>query len=660
MREDTFARRRCTPDDLNELRLPDSPILSTNGDCFAITESAASTGLSYLREMWHISQQHGIRHLDMDKGTSCLLAALSPDESTIASVISSGRENTIGFLNTANFSFTTLCEFDSAISGLNWVDQQRLLVIVDKMPRDETISPGVDSPLRIRWLNYKKDGRSGFIEPISELWLVDSKGNKQLLKGFSQQISFLEVKDQIAYFVLESRHSDVALPKSELWSIDLNQNLAKLVWNSIAPIDAIAITNYSNQIIAIASQFDGIHPPVPRLWLVDSGGNANIMLGSEDLACERSVQGDSHPSGKHRLLCSVPDSDDVIFAATIKGDVALFIASPLDTCPRRITKPGWSAVDFSTPSNGVIIVSLETATSPAELYKVNFDPIDLNDPVPLSNFNNNWLSRVEIVNPEIVNIMGADGHPLTGYLYKPSGKAKAPLLLKIHGGPHLCYGSGFDLETQIAVGSGLCVILPNLRGSSGFGTEFRSLSVGQWGGKDYEDLMTLIDHMTEDQRVDSTQLFIQGASYGGYLTNWTLTRTNKFKAAVSERSVSNLISKYGTSDNGFTTNKLEFGGADLFNDGLDILIDRSPLFHAPNIFTPVLLIHGEKDYRCPIEQSEQLFVALRRLQKEAEFVRFPGESHGLSYSGRPDHRITRMSLISSWFASYTSTDGNSS
>lgn len=593
----------------------------------------------------------------MDQGTSWRLPTLSPDESTIAFVISSSLENKIGFLNTNNFSFKTLCEFDNAISGLNWVDQHRLLVIVDKVPRDETISPGGGSPLRIRWLNYKKDGRLGFLEPISDLWLVDSKGNKRLLESFSQQISILEVKDQIAYFVLESRHSDVALPKSELWSLDLDQNLAKLVWNPIAPIDAITITDYSNQIIAIASQPDGINPPVPRLWLLDGNGNATIMFGSEDLACERSLQGDAHPSGKHRLLCSVPDSDDVIFAATTKGDVALYIASPLDTYSRRITKPGWSVIDFSMPLNGEIIVSAETATSPAELYTVNVDPIDLKDPVAVSSFNKNWLSRVEIVNPEIITIKAADGHPLTGYLYKPNGQVKSPLLLKIHGGPHLCYGSGFDLETQIAVGSGLCVMLPNLRGSSGLGTEFRSLSVGQWGGKDYQDLMMLIDHLTEDQRIDSTQLFIQGASYGGYLTNWTLTRTKKFKAAVSERSISNLISKYGTSDNGFTTNKLEFGGADLFNERLDILIDRSPLFHAPNIFTPMLLIHGEEDYRCPIEQSEQLFVALRRLKKEAEFIRFPGESHGLSYSGRPDHRIARMSLISSWFDSYTDTDG---
>jgi dipeptidyl aminopeptidase/acylaminoacyl peptidase len=193
-----------------------------------------------------------------------------------------------------------------------------------------------------------------------------------------------------------------------------------------------------------------------------------------------------------------------------------------------------------------------------------------------------------------------------------------------------------------------------VRGSAGRGSEFRARSVGEWGRADHDDLMTFVDRAVDTGVADPARLFLTGGSYGGFLTNWTLTRTNRFRAAISERSISNFVSKLGTSDNGFTVNKFELGGADLFDEGIDVLWDRSPLRHTKAITTPLLLIHGENDQRCPIEQSEQLFVALRRLGKVARFVRFPGESHGLATGGRPDHRVTRLELILSWLAEHNS------
>jgi dipeptidyl aminopeptidase/acylaminoacyl peptidase len=177
------------------------------------------------------------------------------------------------------------------------------------------------------------------------------------------------------------------------------------------------------------------------------------------------------------------------------------------------------------------------------------------------------------------------------------------------------------------------VLLPNPRGSAGRGGEFRALTVGEWGGRDHTDLMAFVDGMIETGVADPARLFLTGGSYGGFLTNWTLTRTTRFRAAVTERSISNFLSKLGTSDNGFTVNRYELGGADVFDDGATTLLERSPLRHA-------------------IEQSEQLFVALRRLGRQARFVRFPGESHALATAGRPDHRITRLGMIISWLADH--------
>jgi dipeptidyl aminopeptidase/acylaminoacyl peptidase len=250
-----------------------------------------------------------------------------------------------------------------------------------------------------------------------------------------------------------------------------------------------------------------------------------------------------------------------------------------------------------------------------------------------------------------VTVTARDGVELHGLLFRADDTA-GPLLVRVHGGPHLAWGTVFDLETQALVCAGYRVLLPNPRGSSGRGGEFRALTVGEWGGRDHTDLMAFVDWTTDNGVADPAHLYLTGGSYGGFLTNWTLTRTTRFRAAVSERSISNFLSKFGTSDNGYTVNRFELGGADVFDEGAAALLDRSPLRHAAAITTPLLLIHGEDDYRCPIEQSEQLFVALRRLGVPARLARFPGESHSLATGGRPDHRIARLEMIIDWLAEH--------
>jgi dipeptidyl aminopeptidase/acylaminoacyl peptidase len=303
-------------------------------------------------------------------------------------------------------------------------------------------------------------------------------------------------------------------------------------------------------------------------------------------------------------------------------------------------------VDFDAAA-GSVALSLESATRPTELYL---------DGRAVSDLNSRWAERVRPVAPEAVTVDAPDGLTLPGLLYRaPAGDGA--VLLRVHGGPHLAFGNTFDLETQTQVAAGYHVLVPNMRGSAGFGSRFRALSVGEWGRADHADLMAFADWAVHSGTGDPSRLYLAGGSYGGYLINWTLTRTDRFRAAVSERSVSNLLSKYGTSDNGFTVNRYEFGGLDLFDAGAHELLDRSPLHHADKVTTPLLLVHGERDQRCPIEQSEQLFAALRRLGREVVFVRFPGESHGFTAGGRPDRRIERLKLIIAWLDAHPAAAG---
>ena len=176
--------------------------------------------------------------------------------------------------------------------------------------------------------------------------------------------------------------------------------------------------------------------------------------------------------------------------------------------------------------------------------------------------------------------------------------------------------------------------------------------VGDWGGGDYADVMAVLDEaLRRSPFIDPDRLGVLGGSYGGFLTSWTIGHTDRFKAACSERAVNCQYTMFGTSDIGSSFNVVELGGAMPWED-MARYIERSPLTYAKNIVTPLLILHSEDDLRCPIEQAEQLFVALKKLRREVRFVRFPGENHEMSRSGRPRHRLERFRHILKWFASY--------
>jgi dipeptidyl aminopeptidase/acylaminoacyl peptidase len=370
--------------------------------------------------------------------------------------------------------------------------------------------------------------------------------------------------------------------------------------------------------------------------------------------CERALTGDCRPLGKPALIQPLRGGDEIAFLHTLGHDSALFAGDPAaDSPPRRLTPAGWSVTDFSAGAQGRLAVCLESPVTPTEMYLIDAagEAGSPAEPRRLSAFAQAWARRLGPVAPEDVAVQGPDGTEVRGLLYR-SGPGPRPLLVRLHGGPHMAVGRTFDLETQLMVAAGYSVLAPNMGGSAGRGTAYRKRSVGQWGLADYDEVMAFTDWAIATGIADERRLYLTGGSYGGYLVNWTLTRTNRFRAAISERSVSSLVSKFGTSDNGFTVNRFEFGGADIYDDGIKVLLERSPLLYASAIRTPVLLIHGEIDQRCPIEQSEQLFVALRRLGREAVFLRFPDESHSLATAGRPDRRVARLTAILDWLADH--------
>jgi dipeptidyl aminopeptidase/acylaminoacyl peptidase len=246
----------------------------------------------------------------------------------------------------------------------------------------------------------------------------------------------------------------------------------------------------------------------------------------------------------------------------------------------------------------------------------------------------------------------SDEHTIQGWIVTPPGFDPAkrhPLAVNIHGGPHLQWSPGHPslfLELQTLAARGYVVFFCNPRGSSGYGEAFTAANWKDWGDGPMHDIMRGVDAVLARGFVDEDRLAVTGGSYGGYMTTWIIAHTDRFRAAVAQRGVYNLLSVRNTSDIPLFFD-FEFG-ASPWEDGVK-LWELSPIAHAPNINTPLLIEHSELDYRVPVEQGEQLFQALSVMKKPVEFVRYPREGHELSRSGEPEHRIKRLNRIADWF-----------
>ncbi|MDP2871910.1 MAG: S9 family peptidase [Bacillota bacterium] len=319
--------------------------------------------------------------------------------------------------------------------------------------------------------------------------------------------------------------------------------------------------------------------------------------------------------------------------------LALFAAGPTSPGDIYLAEPAQGAAPPRAPAQTEPLTPLGC---PLRLRPLNFRRLTRHSA---------WAEEADLSRPERVIFPSVEDGRIEGWLMQPAGfdeSARYPAVLEIHGGPHVTYGLAFMHEFQVLCARGFAVFFTNPRGSKGYGEAFAARVVGDWAGIDYQDLMAAADWLEKVPWVDPQRVGVTGGSQGGYLTNFLIGHTTRFAAAVTQRSMSNLYSKYGVSDIGWTGDRWGMGGKDLW-DSEDFIMERSPIRYAPHVRTPVLIIHSEQDLRCPMEQGEQWYVALRRLGVQTEFVRFAGENHELSRSGKPRNRVERLERIAGWF-----------
>ena len=302
-------------------------------------------------------------------------------------------------------------------------------------------------------------------------------------------------------------------------------------------------------------------------------------------------------------------------------------------------------VTFDADEKHIVFVATDL-THPTELFIANADGTGEHK---LTTFNDKLNSEVDWADAERFITKGVGGLDVESWLMKPPGYTptkRYPVVLYIHGGPHSDYNEGWFDEFQSLAGAGFMVLFTNPRGSSGTNTEFTYASRGDWGGRDYDDLMRAVDVVAKRADVDSTRMGVTGGSYGGFMTAWVTTKTHRFKAAETDRMISEWTYWYGASDaQGLTED--EFFGHPWDNQ---IMYDTlSPIRHVKNVKTPTLLVQSEEDFRTPIGDAELWFEALKKQNVPAEFVRYPRSNHDLSRTGEPWLLVDRLSRLRQWF-----------
>ncbi|HEC09154.1 MAG TPA: S9 family peptidase, partial [Acidimicrobiales bacterium] len=262
----------------------------------------------------------------------------------------------------------------------------------------------------------------------------------------------------------------------------------------------------------------------------------------------------------------------------------------------------------------------------------------------------------ELSVPEEFTTRSVDGYEVHGWIIRPPSSAAVevpgPGLLCIHGGPLGQYGWGFFDEFQMYAAAGQVVVGGNPRGSDGYGSAHAAAIVGDMGNLDWNDVQAEADFLAALPEVDPDRLGVMGGSYGGFMTTWAVSHSDRFAVAVSERAVNNWETMWSTSDIGSWFGPV-YLGADNLSD-IEAVRRQSPITHARAITTPTMILHSDEDWRCPPEQAEQLFVLLRRLGVDTRMVRFPGANHDLSRNGRPSQRVERFDLILDWLGQHLS------
>ena len=556
-------------------------------------------------------------------------------------------------------------------------DSKRIAYISARAEVQRTVDRSArgDDPRVIDRIQYKS--RTGFSDNRrTHVWVVevDRPAPLQLTSGafYDHAVGFSPFGDEILFLSNHEPDPD-AFNNSDIFAVDLGGQIRQITQTKGCEYDpvwspdgrSIAYTATKREVTTIDSVAEDAH-----LWVIPAtGGNGRELTLDHD----RRVRDPRWSAdGRSIIYLAGDQGSTTLFRIGVEGGkVSRFsihlwqgeivgsfsdLDSKINTAAAGAALPQpvafqISSFSFSNRSQSIgreisfpFVVTFGTALRPAEVWAGYGSSTPMRR---LSGHNDTLMRSLRLIAPEEITFPSFDGTQIQGWLMRPPGctsDRKCPMILSVHGGPHGMSGWSFNATFQVYAARGYAVLYLNPRGSSGYGQRFSDGTLNEWGGGDYRDLMLGVDEaLRRNAWIDGARMGVTGGSYGGFMTNWIVTQTPRFRAGVAVASVSNLVSFYSTSLYQDLIHA-EFGGFPW--DNFEALWQWSPLRFVRQVQTPVMFIHGELDNDVHITQAEEMYMALKRRGVETLFVRYPREGHSLR---EPKHRIDALQRTLAWF-----------
>ncbi len=656
------SKRPMKPEDILRIRWVSEPRLSPDGGRVAYVVTTLDDSKNEYRSHIHVVDAASGESLQLTNGPKRDTApAWSPDGRHLAFVSERGEEKAqVWIIGAGGGEAWRLTKTEQPAANPAWSPDGRRIAFTSRLELEPPGKGPDGKPLpkvrKITTLKYKSNGE-GFVEDRrNHIFLVDvdfsarePREARQLTRGDYSHSAPKWSPDGARIAFTSARHTnrdrDAA---SDLWLVDAPAKTDAgtpppkpvRLTRTVGPVSSPAWSPNGRE-IAYLGHTDKRSGTARhnRLWVVAaSGGEPQCLTLGLDRNCSAGGGLDAGGVGwsadsKHVIFTVLDSGNSHIYRIAAKGGKHELVAG------------GDRQVSGVSIEGGRIAFAASDPTHPAEV-------VWLDEAAPnarqITHENAAWLAEVDLAEPKELRLKSADGTPLQAWVMRPPGvSGPVPCLLNVHGGPKTQYGNTFFDEFQIYAGAGYAVVYGNPRGSDGYSEDFATAIRGAWGEKDWQDVTAIADGIGGLSFVDQTRVGVMGGSYGGFMTSWAVGHTDRFRAACSERAVNNAYSMVGTSDIGFSF-QIHQVGALPYKDP-DRFLRMSPIHYAANIRTPLLILHSENDLRCPIEQAEQLYVALKLQRRPVEFWRFPEENHEMSRSGKPKHRLKRFQVILDWF-----------
>lgn len=637
------------PEDLYDLAWASDPRLSPDGSTVAYVVTAVDKeGNAYRSAIWVAAADGSTPPRQLTSGKKADGSPRwSPDGKRLAFVSNrDGDHKQLYVLPLEGGEPVCLTELKEDAAQLAWSPDGARIAFVSRVPDAayEETDEKRRLPRRFTRHRYKLDSVGWTGDRRTHVFVVPADGSAPPL-----QLTDGDFEDEGPTWSPDSETIGFASARTDDWDVTLTQD----IWAVPADGGELRQLTPGNEYFDLPS------------WSPDGKAIACVWnQGGFDLPRHNQIAVFDIASGAVRVLtkeldrqCSpypavrepIWDGDSLLFAVEDAGNVHV-MRVPSAGGDAELVVGGELWVNTFDAVGGTVAYAASTTTMPSEVFVGE---------QRLSDASGAFCKATNPVPSERFVAVSADGSEVEAWLVRPMGfeeGKKAPVLLSIHGGPFTQYGNRHFDEFQVYARAGYAVLYANPRGSSGYSEAWGRAIRGPvgggpgWGSVDYEDLMAVVDTALEQfPFLDAERMGVMGGSYGGYMTSWIVSHTDRFKTACSERAVNNMLSEFGSSDFGWFHRA--YTGVWPFED-IQPYLDQSPTTYAEKITTPLLIMHSENDLRCNIEQGEHLFTILRILGRDVEFVRFPAESHELTRGGSPFHRVTRFEILLDWFARY--------